>query len=151
MEVQIMKKFLTVSLVFAMVMVFSNASASDEWNTFSDNLVQALSSDNDGLKASAMQMIIKHEGKVWVHDAAYNVYVIFKEHENPKMRQLALVALYKMQNDWFLNSIKDDFEEETNPAIRHQLLAIMCCKSNPAIEVEVDERYADNTATASTE
>lgn len=145
-----MKKLVIVSLVLALSLVFSNASASDEWNTFSDNLVQALRSDNDGLKASAMQMIIKHEGKVWVHDAAYDVYVIFKEHENPKMRQLALVALYKMQNDWFLESIKDDFEEETNPAIRHQLLAIMCCKSNPAIEVEVDERYAD-TATASTE
>ncbi len=146
-----MKKLVIVSLVFAMAMVFSNASASDEWNTFSDNLVQALRSDNDGLKASAMQMIIKHEGKVWVHEAAYDVYVIFKEHENVKMRQLALVALYKMQNDWFLDSIKDDFNEESDPAIRHQLLAIMCCKDNPTIETEVDERYADNTATASTE
>ena len=77
-----MKKLITVSLVVVLAMVFSNASASDEWNTFSDNLVQALQSENDGLKASAMQMIIKHEGKVWVHDAAYNVYVIFKEHEN---------------------------------------------------------------------
>lgn len=146
-----MKKLVIVSLVFAMAMVFSNASASDEWNTFSDNLVQALRSDNDGLKASAMQMIIKHEGKVWVHEAAYDVYVIFKEHENAKMRQLALVALYKMQNDWFLDSIQNDFNEETDPAIRHQLLAIMCCKTNPAIETEVDERYADNTSTASTE
>ena len=146
-----MKKLVIVSLVFALAMIFSNASASDEWNTFSDNLVQALRSDNDGLKASAMQMIIKHQGKVWVHEAAYDIYVIFKEHENAKMRQLALVALYKMQNDWFLDSIKADFEEETNPAIRHQLLAIMCCTSNPAIGTEVDERYADNTNTASTE
>ena len=146
-----MKKLVIVSLVLAFAMIFSNASASDEWNTFSDNLVQALRSDNDGLKASAMQMIIKHEGKVWVHEAAYDVYQIFKDHENVKMRQLALVALYKMQNDWFLDSIRDDFDEETDPAIRHQLLAIMCCRSNPAIETEVDERYADNTATASTE
>ena len=108
-----MKKLVIVSLVLALAMIFSNASASDEWNTFSDNLVQALRSDNDGLKASAMQMIIKHEGKVWVHEAAYDVYQIFKDHENVKMRQLALVALYKMQNDWFLDSIRDDFDEET--------------------------------------
>jgi hypothetical protein len=116
--------------------------ASDEWNTFGDNLIQALRSDNDGLKASAMQMIIKHQGKLWVHEAAYDIYVIFREHENVKMRQMALVTLYKMQNDWFLASLEDELDRETSPAIRHQILAIMCCKKNPAIEVQVDERYA---------
>jgi hypothetical protein len=137
-----MKKLLIVSMLLAVSMFFSNASAADEWNSFSDNLIQALRSDNDGLKASAMQMIIKHEGKLWVHEAAYDIYVIFREHENVKMRQLALVTLYKMQNDWFLASLKDELEREPSPAIRHQILAILCCQKNPAIHVEVDERYA---------
>jgi hypothetical protein len=139
-----MKKLVIVSVVLALSVVFSNAIASDEWNTFSDNLIQALRSDNDGLKASAMQLIIKHQGKLWVHDGAYDIYVIFREHENEKMRQLALVTLYTMQNRWFLDSLRDELDRETSPAIRHQMLAILCCQKNPAIQVEVDERYASN-------
>jgi hypothetical protein len=142
-----MKKLVFVSLVLTMMMVFSNASASDEWNTFSDNLIQALRSDNDGLKASAMQMIVKYQGKLWVHEAAYDIYVIFREHPNEKMRQLALVTLYKMQNQWFLGSLEDELARETSPAIRHQIVAIMCCQKNPTIQTEVDERYASSNVT----
>ena len=146
-----MKKLVLVSLVLASVLAFSNTYASDEWNTFSDNLIQALRSDNDGLKASAMQMIVKYPGKLWVHEAAYDIYVIFREHPNEKMRQLALVTLYKMQNQWFLDSLEDQLSRETSPAIRHQILAIMCCQKNPAIQTEVDERYASSDVTYDSE
>ena len=120
-----MKRLTVFSLVFVVALMFSNLSAADEWNTFSDNLVQALQSENDGLKASAMQLIIKHSDKVWVHDAAYQVYEIYRNHENAKMRQLALVTLYKMNNEWFIKELPDELEKETNPTIRHQILAIL--------------------------
>ncbi len=118
-----MKKLITLSLVFVFVFMFSNAFASDEWETFSDNLVQALQSENDGLKISAMQLIIKHGDKVWVHDATFQVYQIFKEHENPRMRQLALVTLNKINSEWFMNELPKDLEEESSPALRHQMMA----------------------------
>ncbi len=138
-----MKKVVMLTVVLALAMIFSNAYASDEWNTFSDNLVQALRSDNDGLKASAMQMIIKHRGQVWVHDAAYDIYLIFRNHENDKMRQLALVTLYNMDNKWCISTICDELEYETSPSIRHQIMAIMCKQKggNPII--------LDNTRLAS--
>ena len=120
-----MKKLISITLVFVVVLMFGQAKASDEWNTFSDNLVLALQCDCDGLKASAMQLIIKHADKVWVHDAAFDLYQIFKYHENERMRQLALVTLYKINNEWFLGELKKDLKDETSPAIRHQMLAIL--------------------------
>ena len=120
-----MKKLATISLVFIVAFMFSNAVASDDWNTFSDNLVKALQSDNDGLKISAMQLIIKYGDKVWVHDATFQVYQIFKEHENPRMRQLALVTLYKMNSEWFKHELPKDLAEETSPALRHQMMAML--------------------------
>lgn len=120
-----MKKVVTISLVFVFAFMFSNAIASDEWNTFSDNLVQALQSNNDGLKVSAMQLIIKHADKVWVQDATFQLYQIFKNHENPRMRQLALVTLDKIKSTWFMNELRNDLADETNPTLRHQILAIL--------------------------
>ena len=137
-----MKRLLSLTLIFVVVLMFGNANASDEWNTFSDNLVQALQCDSDGLKASAMQMIIKHADNVWVHDAAYEVYQIFRNHENEKMRQLALVALYKMQNAWFLEELPKELEDETSPIIRHQIVSILYGKQESVEQQQV--LYASN-------
>jgi hypothetical protein len=138
-----MKKLISFTVVVAVAMMLSNAYASDEWDSFSDNLVQALQSDNDGLKASAMQMIIKHGDKVYVNDAAIEVYRVFVNHENVKMRQLALNALYKMQNQWFFDRISEEINDEVNPLIRHQLLAIAAERLNAKINA-ADTRLASN-------
>jgi len=132
-----MKKLFTISLVFVFAFMFGNAIASDDWNTFSDNLVQALQSDNDGLKISAMQLIIKHGDKVWVHDATFQVYQIFKEHENARMRQLALVTLHKINSEWFLNELPKDLAKETSPALRHQMMAILYGEKEGANQQQV--------------
>jgi hypothetical protein len=137
-----MKKLITITLVLVMAMAFSNVNAADEWNTFSDNLIQALKSENDGLKASAMQLIIKHADRVWVHEAAYEVYKIYRNHENDKMRQLALVTLYKMQNPWFLESLEKELADEKSTAIRHQMMAILYGENEGENQLQVF--YASN-------
>jgi hypothetical protein len=54
-----------------------------------------------------------------------NIYEIFSSHEDPKLRQLALMALYKLNCMWCLKNLVDDIYEETDPIIRHQIATIL--------------------------
>jgi hypothetical protein len=123
-----MKRLLFTFLLFAILLLptaLSYAQAEDQWLTFSDNLINALKSGNEGLQISAMQLVVRHADNVWVHEAAYDIYQIFCNHENQRVRQLALVTLYKIQNNWVLQCLCRDIKKETNPTIKHQMLAII--------------------------
>jgi hypothetical protein len=123
-----MKRF-TAFIICVFVLLFFTSSpfaqTEEQWFSFSVNLIEALKSNNEGLQTSAMQLVIKHADKVWVHEAAYDIYQIFCNHENPRVRQLALVTLYKIQNRWALECLCKDVKKETNPIIKHQMLAIV--------------------------
>ncbi len=91
-----------------------------DWDVFSKNLVQAIKHGNEGLKCSAMQLIIKHADSVDVNEAVWDIMAIFKHHENPKVRQLAMVTLYKMKHDWAMFYLKRNLQFESNEAIYKQ-------------------------------
>ena len=123
-----MKKFALFSMCVFVLLFFTSSSFAqkdEQWFAFSVNLIEALKSNNEGLQISAMQLVIKHADKVWVHEAAYDIYQIFCNNENPRVRQLALVTLYKIQNRWALECLCKDVKKETNPIIKHQMLAII--------------------------
>ncbi|NIU00447.1 MAG: hypothetical protein GWN01_05755, partial [Nitrosopumilaceae archaeon] len=48
-----------------------------DWDVFSKNLVQAIKHGNEGLKCSAMQLIIKHADSVDVNEAVWDIMAIF--------------------------------------------------------------------------
>jgi len=123
-----MKKFALFSMCVFVLLFFTSSSFAqkdEQWFAFSVNLIEALKSNNEGLQISAMQLVIKHADKVWVHEAAYDIYQIFCNNENPRVRQLALVTLYKIQNRWALECLCKDVKKETNPIIQHQMQAII--------------------------
>jgi hypothetical protein len=121
-----MKKLLYVlSIMLLLPYSLSFAQDDDTWRAFSDNLIKALQSGNEGLQISALQLVNKHADKVWVHEAAYDIYQIFCNHENRRVRQLALVTLYRIQNGWALQCLCKDAEKESDPTIKRQMLAIM--------------------------
>lgn len=123
-----MKKLLFTLILSVIILLpasLSFAQADNQWRAFSQNLINALNSGNEGLQISAMQLVIKHADKVWVHEAAYSIYQIFCNHENPRVRQLALVTLYNINNSWALQCLCQDVKKETNPTIKHQMLAII--------------------------
>ena len=96
-----------------------------DWDMFSVNLIWGLTSDNEGLKRSALRYIIKYADSLSVNEMSSNIYEVFRSHEDAKVRQLALVALNKLNCIWCLKNLVDDIYDETDPIIRHQIATIL--------------------------
>lgn len=112
--------------VFFFLSGFQTSSAGNvDWDQFSVNLVKALKSDNIGLRQSAMNLVIKYSDKLDVNDAVFDVTKVFRSSNNEKERQLALITLYKMQNNWSMDFLKRHMKYEKNETIKHQIQAIV--------------------------
>jgi hypothetical protein len=96
-----------------------------DWESYSDELVKFLRSDEDSLKILAMQRIIFHADKVNVNQEVYTIYNIYRSHKNEKVRQMALVTIYKINNVWVLKNLINDYYREPNLVIRGQIASIL--------------------------
>jgi hypothetical protein len=97
-----------------------------DWDVFGKNLVKAIQNDNEGLQQSAMQMIIRYGENLNVKSAAFDVVHIFRTEKDPKVRHLAMVALYYMQNDRAMYFLKRNIQfEEDEFILKHN-----CCLVN---------------------
>jgi hypothetical protein len=127
---------LTLALVFLSMSFVSAGETKDiNWDKFSKSLVKSLKSDNEGVRLSAMQLVIKYGDKVNVADARYEVMDTFMNSKNQKVRQLALVTLYKINNvfDMGLLELQMPFEEDT--VILNQIAAVLIANNKiPAPE-----------------
>jgi hypothetical protein len=112
---------LSIVLVFSFTLTTMAKDKDENWQQFSQNLVKTLKSQHDGLKQSAMQRVIQYSDKLDVKDAALDIYTIYRWHNNDKVRQLALVALYNTNYDWAINQIAKDFDIESSPALKRQM------------------------------
>ena len=93
-------KTLTITLIvilsFVVAGVFNSlageknkkVSASD---SYSKNLINALQSPNDGLRKSALQMIIHDADRVNVDKAAFEVVDLYRYHKDLKVQMLHLI------------------------------------------------------------
>jgi hypothetical protein len=123
-----MSRYSTVFISLLAMTLISTGFAREgkvNWEMFGENLIWGIRSGNEGLQRSAMCFIIKYADHLEVDEVSSNIYQIFSSHENPKMRQLALVTLYKMNCTWCLKYLVDDIYKETDPTIRHQIAAIL--------------------------
>ncbi len=99
------------------------------WNTFSQNLVAALKSDNLGLQISAMQHIIHWAKYVNVGEAAPVLIKFYRQHENVRVRQIALVTINAINNDWAKGIVKRDIAFEKSDKIKNMMYAILLTKN----------------------
>ena len=123
-----MRIFTKLIIPLLAILLITNGFAQEkqvDWAKFSDGLIRALKSDNHGLKMSAMQLIIKHAENLTVNAAVYDIYEIYRYHDNDKVRQLALIALYKMDHTWALQKLVEDVYTESNPIIQYQIKTIL--------------------------
>lgn len=91
-----------------------------DWTAFSKNLVRALATSNEGLQISAMSMVVRYGENLDVNDAVFDVVKIFRNQKNTKIRQLALVTLHKMENDWAMDFLKRNLKFEKDEVILNQ-------------------------------
>jgi superfamily II DNA helicase RecQ len=106
-----------------------------DWDKFSKNLVKSLKSSNQGVQLSAMQLVIRYGDKVDVGSARHDVMRVFRSHKNQKVRQLALVTLYTINNKWSMGYLEMHYRFEEDPVIKKHLAAILV-ESNRAKKVK---------------
>lgn len=95
------------------------------WKHVSKNLVRSLASDNEGLRQSAMAFFVEHADKLDIHEAVYDVVRIYRNHPDLRVRKLALVTLYKMQNKWAMEFLKVDLRFQDHQELKNMAAAIV--------------------------
>jgi hypothetical protein len=123
-EVIMRKQSVTIYfLVFALLAMFINvvyAQATErniDWDRFSENLINAIQSDNPGAQQAAMRLVIQYSEKVDVNDALNDLMHIYRYSENTKERQLALVTLHKIGSEYAMDFAKRNKKFETDEKI----------------------------------
>jgi len=65
-----------------------------------------------------MRLIIQYGDKLEVNDAVFNIMRVFRFHKDPKVRQLALIALHKTGNNWAIDYLKRNLKFEKDERIK---------------------------------
>ncbi len=128
-----MSKFLITFLMVCLLSSFAFATSTNDkvdWDAFSANLNRALKSENMGVKLSAMQLVIKYSDKIDVSNSVFDVMREFRDNEELAIRQLSLVTLYKMNNEWAIDFLKRLHKFEENTKIKNTIKAIVFAYDN---------------------
>lgn len=96
-----------------------------DWQAFSENLVVGLASDNDGVRASALQMVIHYGDKLDVDEAAFDVARIYRDHDNEGMRHLAAVSCVHLKSDWAVSYLRMSEPFEQSARVKHTIRALL--------------------------
>ena len=124
-------KYLRCIAVFSLCILFLFAAFAQaqtrqvNWEAFSVNLVKAIESGHPGLQQSAMQRIIQYADYLNVDEAIYEIGQIFRFNENSKIRRLAMVALFKINNDEALQVLARYMPLEEDSSIKNQGCCIL--------------------------
>jgi hypothetical protein len=117
-------------------LVFGNNKenySKDHWAKFTKNSVIALKSNHDGIKQAAMVNIIRFKDKLDLNKTIFPLVNIYNNHQNEKMRELAVVALYQSRNEWAMNYLKENFDKESNPKIKRLILSCLLAEKENRI------------------
>lgn len=96
-----------------------------DWKSISKNLVLALASENEGLRQSAMEFFVLYSDRLDLNAAVYDVMRVYRNHKNMRVRKLALVTLYKMQNKWAMEFLKIDLRFQESEELKRMVAAIV--------------------------
>ncbi len=110
-----------VALAF-MLMIINTATAQTtdrkvNWEIVSENIVNAIQSDNLGLQQSAMRLVIQFSDHVDVDEALLDMMRLYRFSDDSKMRQLALVTLNKIGNEYAMDFVRRNLKYETDEKI----------------------------------
>ena len=95
------------------------------WNGTQEELAQFIKSKEDKKIGFALQKIIEKPEILKTSETAYDIYKIYRNHQNDKLRQMALIALYKAEYYFLLKNLRDDLYEDRNQKIRCQIYRIL--------------------------
>ena len=122
----ILNMVLVVMLMLFSATVFAGEKYQDtDWTAFSINLKNALNAENEGLKRSALQQIIRYHDCLDVKEAAIAILHIYRSHPDFQTRRLALTALPKTNSNYAIGYLRLAVEYEDSPILKKQILFIL--------------------------
>ena len=97
----------------------------EDWSILNKRIINDLNSQDIEDKIYGLKQIIHYGRQLDVESAKYDILVIFLTNENPKYRQLALLALYHICNCEDIELISKQLKVENDPQIRQRIQAII--------------------------
>ncbi|RPI02433.1 MAG: hypothetical protein EHM72_04185 [Calditrichaeota bacterium] len=131
-----MKKLIysVIALVLLVSAIYAEPQAKLDWQKFSKNLALAVCSENDGLRNSAMCMMIQYADQLtFDRSTIYDIIRIFRNNEDDNVRLLAMVTLYKSEDPWAMDFLKRHRRFEENQRIKK-----LCCCAVKAYYAKMD-------------
>ena len=124
--------FIIFLITFAlMLLIIDSASAQTternvNWDLVGKNLVVGVNSGNPGVQQAAMRLIIQYAEKLNVDDAERGMMRIYRFSDDSKMRQLALVALHKIESEYAMDFAKRNLKFEDDEKVLKLSQAAIC-------------------------
>lgn len=104
---------------------FAGDKANAKWAKFSEQLVKAVKSPNSGVRASAIQHMIRYYDSLDVYAARYDLMDLFLKSDNPGMRRLSLVAMHKINSRFDMGYLQLHYPYEKDNSIKSQIAAVL--------------------------
>jgi hypothetical protein len=95
-----------------------------DWAAYSSRLVDGLKSSNSGIMQSALRLSIQYAGLVDVSPALIEVMRVYREHDDERVRHLAVVALASTGSRMALDYLQLSEDFESSPAIKRTIRAV---------------------------
>lgn len=120
-----MKRAVKYIVVFLFLFVIAGQTSAVEgktdWNAFSKNLSNCLCTCNLGVKLAALQHIITYSDSLDMNEAVFDIVCLYRNHENEKVKQLALTALYKIEDEWAMDFLSRHYKYEESEILKSQI------------------------------
>lgn len=132
---------LALMLLFINTVFAQGSEGKFDWELISENLVVGIQSGNPGVQQAAMRLVIQHPEKLDVNNALNELMHIYRFDDDTKMRQLALVTLHKMGNEYAMDFAKRnlDFENDEKIIKLSQAALCDCARKNLFVSKEVKD------------
>ena len=97
-----------------------------EWVAYSNRISEALASDVNGLREAALRMTVLYGDQLNLDRRdTFEMIRVFRDHENNRMRRLAIVALNAHDDHWGMEMLARSYKFEDDPACRYQIAAVL--------------------------
>ena len=149
-------KVIRIVLIMGFLFILSENAFTQErrvnWDSFSINLVKALSTKNDGLQQSAMGLIIRYADSLDVRDAAGDIVNIYVHSKDQNFRRLAMVTLFYTNNKWAMGVLNRSLKYEKNETLKNHGRFIVAAYYKPELLAKGDlDKFKSKSLSAYTE
>jgi hypothetical protein len=96
-----------------------------DWALFSEALVEAMHTPNQGVRLGALQQIATYGSHLEVDEVLFDIVRIYRDASNQNCRILALMALASLEDPWAMDFLERSARFEKNDRIRRHTVAVV--------------------------